>query len=253
MVTAWFISMGCSVPDAPEDLDQLSSYLFLQMANPDPAYMKAGVDNLIDWMGENRDDLNEGYRIENLSQDAIDTTDLPPADLQNLVGAAVATDIGHSVTDTLNTVLTVDPMVMSGDNFNFNERTFIGDLDCFLAEECNSIAYNAHQENKLPLGIEVESKIYGEYMWVESDAGKVIAQRRWMLEPGIVNNDWLRVEQEFGLTLYLPSSDGMTFVDLDWIITMLGDLEVPEDFALTLAINSIQKGRLGIEEFMDEQ
>ena len=62
---AFTLNIGCNVPEAPEDLDQLSSYLFLQMDNPNQDYMTAGVDNLATWMADNRETLNEGYQLKN--------------------------------------------------------------------------------------------------------------------------------------------------------------------------------------------
>ena len=37
---------SCALPDAPETLDELGSYLFTEFSNSDIRYMEVGVENL---------------------------------------------------------------------------------------------------------------------------------------------------------------------------------------------------------------
>lgn len=245
--------IGCkSVPDAPKELDDLAAYLFEHFDEEDPAYMQSGIANLITWTENNREKLNEGYRIENLSVEVFEELGFGAEDMDKLLGAAVATDVHHSLDETIEVLFRTDPMAMNPDNYEFNIVDWADSMECFLAKECDFTEYDSHLKNYFPLGIEVETWVYGRYRWVESDRGKVAVLRRWLTKPAVVNFDWLNLDLEFAFSVYLPTEEGMMFVDMDWIIASLGDLPVPEDFMLSLAIDMMRDGRKGLETYMDE-
>jgi hypothetical protein len=104
----------------------------------------------------------------------------------------------------------------------------------------------------LPLGIEVESQVKGQYRWIESNKGPVVIARRWMTAPAEANFDWIKFDQEFALVAYLPTNDGMRFVDMDWVIASLGDIPLPEDYLLSTAIDTMKEGRQDLEAYIDE-
>ena len=89
-------------------------------------------------------------------------------------------------------------------------------------------------------------------MWVFTESGDYVVQRRWMLEPGESNMDWFRVEQDYAIGIYMPKESGMRFMDMEWIVTRLGDIPIPEDFAIGLAIDAFIKNRKQIESFILE-
>ena len=249
----FFLALGCkSIPEAPTELDDLAGYLFQNFENEDPAYMEGGIANLLLWLQDNREKLNEGYKIENLDIAVFEELGFGEADQDKLIGAAVATNIHHPLLESLKVLIKTDPMIMNPDNFEFNDVTWDEDVDCFLRQECEFTGYNSHLKNLFPLGIEIESWVHGRYRWIESDLGKVAVQRRWLTEPAIANLDWINLDVEFALSAYLPTDDGMMFVDMDWIIASLGDLALPEDFMLSLAIDTMRDGRKGLEAYMDE-
>ena len=245
--------LACSVPDAPETLDLLGSYLFTEYANPDERYMEQGMENLKTWIDANREDVQEGYRIENISIEAIEALELEhETNLEGLIGAAVATDITLSVEETIEYVILADPMEISPDAYGYFEREWDGDVDCFLRKECKQIDYDADMHNYFPLGIEISSKVHGQYQWIMAPSGDYVIQRRWMKNPGISNKDWFQVDQDYALTIYMPNDGGLRFMDMEWIVTLLGDIPVPEDFAIGLAIDSITKNRKRIESYIIE-
>jgi len=70
-----FYTNACTVIDAPEDFDSLTDYLFQNLETEDQKILEAGVDNIIDWLDGYGHELLEGYRIADLSLDAIHTAD----------------------------------------------------------------------------------------------------------------------------------------------------------------------------------
>ena len=248
-----FFGVGCAPPDAPEELDQLGSYLFVEFENPDIRYMEEGIKNLHEWVEKNREDVQEGYRIENLTLEAVAALDVnEEPNLEGLIGAAVATDIKFSVEETLTIALATDPMEIDPDAYGYFTRTWEGDIDCFLKKECTEITYMAEIQNNLPLGIVTDSRTVGTYKWFFLEEGDFVSQRRWLLEPAKCNQDWLEVNQDYAISVYIPTESGMRFMDIEWVVTKLGDIPVPEDFALSLAINAMSKGRKNIEAYLEE-
>ena len=254
MIFVWILCFwGCAPPNAPETLDQLGSYLFTEFQNPDERYMHLGLQNLYTWVEENREDVQEGYRIENLTEEAIlalGVTDKP--DLEGLIGAAVATDIKFSVEELIAVSLGTDPLEIDPDAYGYFRREWDGDLDCFLRKECTEISFTAEIQNILPLGIVTDSKTKGTYKWFFLEEGDFIAQRRWLAEPAQSNQSWLEVNQDYAVNVCMPLESGMRFMDIEWVVTKLGDIPVPEDFALSLAISAMSKSRKNMEQYMEE-
>ena len=50
----------------------------------------------------------------------------------------------------------------------------------------------------------------------------------------------------------MPTSEGMRFMDIDWVVTRLGDIPAPEDFMLNLAIDAMSKSRKQLEAYIEE-
>ena len=64
--------LACSrVPDAPEDLNQLGSYIFTYLKSENLQYLVISIDNLYEWVLQQQTELEEGYRIENIIEQAV--------------------------------------------------------------------------------------------------------------------------------------------------------------------------------------
>lgn len=245
--------LACSrVPDAPEDLNQLGSYLFTHFEASNPQYLINGIDNLYEWVLLNKSDLEEGYRIQNINEQAV--LDLGFADsinLEDLVGAATGTELHYSVSDVLEALLLTSPMDLSPDSYGYFETVWSEEPECFIAQNCPTVEYDSEVENLFPLGIVMENKIHGKYRWVNSSYGDAVISRRYTLE-SVSNQSWLNIEQDYGLSIQLPMSFGTMFIDIEWVVAKLGELSVPEDYALNLAIDAMRTGRQNLEIYMDE-
>ena len=248
----WWLFVSCrSIPDAPIELDKLGSYLFENFEQEDPLYMEQGVRNLHYWVLENREAINEGYRIENLSEEAVSALNVhDDFGLEDLIGAAVGTDVAYDLEAVLDVILTTDPMEVSPEAYGFFETEWQEDITCFLQKECRSLPFFSNLQNIFPLGIEMTSYVQGKYIWVSIDEGDFVVQRRWLIE-GASNRDWLNVEQDYALMVMMPTTQGTLFVDIEWVVTYLGDAPFPEDFALGMAIDAMQNGRETLEEYIN--
>ena len=63
--------IACGPPEAPETLDDLSSFLFEHVWDEDEVYLEVGLANLSEWLEDNFEATHEGYEVTNLSQEAV--------------------------------------------------------------------------------------------------------------------------------------------------------------------------------------
>ena len=81
--------------------------------------------------------------------------------------------------------------------------------------------------------------------------GRALVQRSWLHGPGEVNVDWLTVDQEYYLWVFLPTADGgHRNVQATWIVSTLSGSSVPENAALQLVIGSMAKTADTLDEFL---
>ena len=79
----FLLIVSCSPIEAPEDFDALNSFLY-ENFHERPKYLETGVENLYAWLPENELALEEGYRVENLSNSAIESVEQTPP--EQLIG-----------------------------------------------------------------------------------------------------------------------------------------------------------------------
>ena len=62
------LSLACKAPpDAPTEMNELTSYLFMHMRDEDSEFLEAGMSNLQTWVENNWEPVQEGYRVQSLT------------------------------------------------------------------------------------------------------------------------------------------------------------------------------------------
>jgi hypothetical protein len=247
-----FVSgLGCKrPPDAPESLDELCSYIYEHVMDEEDEYLVAGLENLVPWLEEHFEETYEGYTITNLSQEAVLSLDGVERDLTSLLGAAVGFDMEAKVAEVVHALLSEDMGEIFEGTYDTYEREFSTDRDCFLDRECDSVELDIHVVANYPLGLEVEATSRVQYRRVEIDGEEAIVQRTWMLEPGESNKDWLTIDQQYFLSVNLPRDGATRRVDAMWVKAFLGEGDVPENFALQVAIDTMRSTGESIDAYL---
>ena len=252
MVSMIFLSfIACKPVTAPEDFDTLASFLYENFQN-DSEYTEAGLTQLNEWLIENSEAVDQGYRIDHLSLEAIQTVEdisVEPA----LIGISKSVDFNYPVDDMAYVNFGVDPRDVFTNPDAVNEREYIGDPECFLAAECEFLRADSILERSLPLNIEAIIYFATDIRWVDTHLGPAFIQRRWLTQPTEINKDWIQINAGYALAITLPMADGNAKqIETVWGDIVLGDLPLPEDAAFILAVDVLENILSQFEEYLDE-
>ena len=245
---------GCkSTPPAPETFDELTSYMFEHFEDEDPAALQEGMHNLRNWLCDHFEETQEGYMLENLSEDAVATLDGQQTNLDGQIGAGAAYDITYPIEDIIRVYLDEDQFEVHPNDYETYERSWIDGENCFTQQECEFAYYHSHVENNFALGLSLEAWNAVQYRWVELDDGPSLLMRSWMRKPAVSNFDWFEIDQQFGFGAIWSADHGIRQLEAGWVIMSLGELEIPLDMALRLTVNTILERGVEVQDYLDEE
>ncbi len=248
------LAVGCKrPPDAPNELNQLTGYLFVHGADDDHHELKAGFNNLRPWLENRLEDTTDGYTVNNLSQNEVNTLDACERDIRGLIGAAVGTVSEYQVEDFVDTLI-VGPQMEVYDNYlSFRREPYRNDAKCFAEQECSQYFYDSFAKKKFPLGIQAKSSSRVQHQWIELDEGTAHISRSWLMLPIQATPDWVNVQQQFYLSVMMPWTDGQSIrLQAIWAVTEFANAPVPEAMALQIAIDEMQNDTEALETWLDE-
>lgn len=169
--------VGCKrPPDAPAALDELCAWLYTHTTDEDPEELQAGLANLDLWLADHLDETFDGYTVQNLDQDTVDSLDDEDRDLTGLVGAAVGNDSPADSETVADAIAMEDQMVVFPDTYNLYERTFLSGEDCWPDHGCDVLEVENYAESNYSI-IKVKSTNQAQYRWVETDNGWAVVHR----------------------------------------------------------------------------
>jgi hypothetical protein len=242
---------ACGPVTAPEDFDELASFLYENFHN-DSKYTEAGLHQLNDWLIDNSENLDEGYRIDHLSLPAIQTVEDIETELE-LIGISKSVNFAYPVEDIAYVNFGVHPRDVFTNPDAINEREYTGDPDCFLDQECEFLRHDSILQRSLPLNIEAVIYFATDVRWVETERGLAFIQRRWLTQQSEVNKDWLQINSGYALAITLPMEDGNAMqIETIWGDVILGSLPLPEDAAFILAVDVLDNILGQFEDYLDQ-
>ena len=246
--------LACSAPvEAPEDLNDLLSYVFLHTMDEEEAQLRAGLDNMQLFAQEKEEELQEGFTVKQLSQEALDSTLEDFIEDPELYGVAVQYDVPFSSRDIAYCNTAVNGAEVYTANYISYEREHLSELDCFLAQECSTFRFRSTIESSLPFGVEMLSRYINELRWIEHGAGMAFVQRSWMDGAAQSSSDWANMTANFYIGVVFPTSSGQTqTIAASWAAVSLGEFSVPEDMAKSQAIDGLKKNGEDLTNWLSE-
>ncbi|MCB9766170.1 MAG: hypothetical protein H6739_40720 [Alphaproteobacteria bacterium] len=214
--------MGCKEPiEAPDDLNELSAFIFVEWDNEDPEALVAGVTGVEAWAADQPADSSTWgdrfYSIDALTQAQVDgealvTHDLDPADAPG-VGLLYVSAFPPSTHATIFGETDQTPFEPASPDFYARTITD-GDAGAFAAGTETTLA--SHNEiNRKNFLFNLDYELEKVWRWVELEDGrKAIVSRSWSEESGPPNDD-KQLLQAYAIEMWIEQSGGA----LRWLIT----------------------------------
>ncbi len=241
---------GCPrPPDAPEDLDELCSYLFVHHPDEDDAEMAAGLGNLNAWLDGHWEETLDGFVVEGLTDGVVDELDGRDRSVDEILGVAVATRSEHPVDAAASALLEVDQTEVEPDWYESFDRTFVSDLDCFMTRECLRLETVEWMEVNLAMGVKSTNEAYNQYVWIENDDGWSLVQRSWLVDQPEDNSPLIEVYEQYYLNAFVPRGGGHYRLQTTWLVndqSILG-----EDGTLYMVAMGMETHAENLEEYLD--
>ena len=254
--------LACKAPpEAPSELNDLAGFLFERFEDEDTRDLEQGVLNLEVWLESNLDDSNEennirdGYTVSSLKESVIDAVDPDPdRDLSNLAGASVATESQYSVTK-LAKALTVTEQEDIFDSYNSHDREFLTDESCFTSQECEFLDTNNTVDAKYGGLLPIVTESRAQYRWLEvgEDDDLVLLHRTWLQSAEISGTfSSLSINEQIYVGITMPWQKGSLRLGTTWIAVDLNGVEVPENLALDIMVDSMRSEGENLDDYLSQ-
>jgi len=236
-------------PDAPEDLDDLCGYLYSHHDDEDLDAMEAGLSNLAAWLDLHWEEASEGYVVTELTQETVDSLDGTQRSVQGILGLAMAHRSSHDVLASATAIAGTAQDVVFPELYDSYEREYIGDPECFLDQDCPRLEALEEMVTSYALGVTSTSNAHSQYLWGEPDPGSAMVMRNWFVAPPEVNFDWISIQEQYYLNLFLPRDNGSYRLQAMWLVFEQDN--VPEDMALSMATSDMTDNFEQFDAYLD--
>lgn len=210
-------TLGCKAPpEAPEELSDLSRYLFREYESEEWGAREAGMGNLAAFFaGQDMDvDWDElSYTVDDLGADDVVDVEHPDRDLTLLMPVGMATLSAFTPEDHSSVIVLTDQTPVEPNSPNTYDRDFTEPTDpsCFPGKDCvllrsmNDIV----KENAL---MNIPYEMHKDYRWVElgePESGNWgILGRTWCEEVAVGEEGQNEINQSFSVDVFLPQDGG---------------------------------------------
>ena len=220
------ISLGCRPPEAPEEYEDLVSYIFEHAADEDEAALLAGLDNLTTWLsGENLQSAEDGMTISTLSASAATALEGHAHTTEGLAGVSMVTNSSYDGQTLMEALTQYSFKTIIPDVYLEYDRTFDEGRDCIVSRDCLWADGSVYTLSDWGILGEVEAVRRIEFRWVETDDGWVFLQRWWLTEPSTGDTLNLVIDDQYYIGVNFPTSSGTQRVHASWLTmtTSTGD------------------------------
>ncbi|MBM74559.1 MAG: hypothetical protein CMK59_04090 [Proteobacteria bacterium] len=255
----FFLIFGCTPPpQAPDNLEQLSDYLYKHSFDEDTEALEMGVENLKIWLSKDQNLSNTiaGYQVNKLKDESVANLDEKERSIQDtLIGAAIAYEHTVSFEDIIDTCFVNNWAEVYDGTYEVYDRVFSEDPSCLLNKACTQISYTTESESKWAGLISVTSETHGELRWVNiPDIGWTFIMRNWLYKPALVEPESIGIvvnAQYYLMMMYPSDNNTLIRTSMTWIDTDYGILPFDEDWAKNQVISNMQKENEVIIEYLE--
>ena len=208
-------------------------------------------EGLFPWVDDNYDEMTDGWRVNNLTVEHLEAAGVEDPDLENVLGAVAAADYTHGLDDVLEILVAdnKDELFEQVEMFEVLEQT---DVDCFLAETCESWTYTATQTVRVPLLGRSTQTWTQTLRWVYPEDGeRFVVGRSLSPEPVEFSTNIVAVDQSYAMFFIYPNGEATRRAEAFWVESRVIGADVPDTFAVSQAANQIVNQAERVDEVID--
>ncbi len=225
---------------APDDIDAMTGFGFQHLPGDRDRPLESLGEKLQPWIEDNFTSAEEGFQVLPLGAEELAAWDVEVGEETAVLGAMVGLDYRSDLDQVLLGMTWPDQSEIFSSFLEF-ERQELEDRACFLSGECDT--HSVIDEVLFDVGaLEITSRYTAttRYRHIESDKGRAVGWGFVTPDPVEFNVDYLVVNQQYGFSwLYPNASGGTRRVHAVWVEAELVDVDLPEDFQLSMAIQGM--------------
>lgn len=251
----WFVLVGlvgCKVVDAPDNLEQLMVYGFVNYDESD-RFLEATEEQLLALVATQEEELAKGYRINNLSEADLAAAGVEGKDITGILGFMGVADYVHELDAVLEATCATDKDARWPDKFLTYDIQETTDRECFLAGECDRLDQNVHEVANVALLGDADRTFDASYRWVGGEELPRAVFVRQLTPDGIEFSTGIaQTYQQYSLAMVYEHDGHARRLEAFWVdFTILG-AGVPDEIAISTAINEMNKQVENIDTWIDE-
>ena len=253
-VSLW--GCGDRPPTAPSEFQDLTSFLFEHMMDEDPKDLALGLENLYAWISENHDKSKNGYVVNALTEEAMESVGDGPTSLE-IHGGAVTSLSAFSVKESARVLGVDNDKEANGDAYVEFQRTYFNDAECFAQQDCSFLRGESTAKAEWFGLVEVNYFTAVEFRWVKTDIGFVMIHRTRLKERPKLNIEALDVHRSYYMGIVLPglpndSTSKSILFQSSWSVIDYKLLPVSEDYAYEKLVEGLIDLAQSTEAYMNK-
>lgn len=255
MRIVWLASVlaACKAPpEAPEDLGDLSRYLYREWDAEDPEVVRVGLTNLVTFLSDHdlTGNVNDrAWTLPDLTDEDVAGVDHPDRDLTALAGVSVAFESVWPIEDHANVQVQADQTPYEPTAPDHYDRVFVDPTDpsCFPVRGCERLdtVNDATRQNVL---MHVTFELFKDFRSLDLDDGWAIISRSWFDQPWPGDDGKVTLFQSYSTDVWIGRGDHTWRFQSLWSESDLGFAASDETVVATVKVATD-----GIYERVDEQ
>jgi len=241
---------GCTVVDAPETLEELVVFGFVNFHEPE-AFLRATADNLIPLAEEHLEDLQDGYYVDLLENEDLETAGVEAPDVEGIVGALGSADFGHPVLDVIRLQTRLDKADLYDNLHEYTVENVDGDLGCFLDGDCRNLAMTLTEVTDLPVIGTATTTHHRALRWVRLTDGREILCSRGLNPDGVsLTTNIIEVRQQYSFYCSYPAPENARRLEAIWVDAYLLGADIPIAWAVDQVVGEMQSNADRVDEIL---
>ncbi|MEQ1504425.1 MAG: hypothetical protein ABMB14_19445 [Myxococcota bacterium] len=244
---------ACKVVDAPEDLESLMVFGFVNFDDPD--FLAATEEQLLPLIDANEADLtDDGYRVNSLTTEDLEAAGIDATNEGGIIGAMGLVTYTNTIDPVVETVSAEDKAAMWPDNFVQYEVLDQSDRPCFLDHGCDQLDQTVHETAKVALLGEAERTYDATYVRLESDdLPPAVFVRQISPEEMKFSSGLAVVHQQYSFVMmYQEEGHTARRIEAFWVDAEIIGLDVPDSYAVDQAVLQMSDQAERVDAWIDE-